>query len=156
MLVAIEGSELPGRRFESHDNVHVGLCIRRERPGSVTVPGRPWRALAIVPGDAATARWECEVVVQPAAVPDFAGPFVLGNRGDRHLALAWGDLLPDGTLQLFRGTKLRLDDVEPDVLRRAERAGQRLVARLCLTSPRGGPRSASVRPPDLLWTAEPT
>ena len=34
---------------------------------------------------------------------DFSGPFVRGDRADRHLGLAWGDAPGDGTLRLFRG-----------------------------------------------------
>ena len=44
---------------------------------------------------------------------DFSGPFVRGDRTDRHLGLAWGDVPGDGTLRLFRGAKLRLVDSIP-------------------------------------------
>lgn len=85
MLVLIEGSELPGRRCGPHGDVQ-GLCTRRGGARSVEVLDRPWRAFAIVAGDAPVVRWECEVVVKrAAAITDFGGPFVLGNRGDRHL-----------------------------------------------------------------------
>ena len=44
---------------------------------------------------------------------DFTGPAVGGDRTDRHLGLAWGDVPGDGTLHMFRGAKLRLVDVPP-------------------------------------------
>ena len=66
---------------------------------------------------------------------DFTGPFVGGDRDDRNLGLAWGDVPGDGTLRLFRGAKLRLVDVDPRVIEEALRPGHRLVARIRLTDP---------------------
>jgi hypothetical protein len=83
---------------------------------------------------------------------DFAGPFVRGDRTDRHLGLIWGDY--DGTeLHMFRGAKLRLVDVDPDVIAAARRPGHRLVGRLGLTDPGGNPVCARIR--DIVWSAEP-
>lgn len=158
MVVVIEATDLPGRRCGPHEDVHVGLACRGVKAPGVAVPGRPWKVVGLVPGDAPDARWECEVTVRTAVGQppfDFGGPYVQGNRGDRNLGLAWVDRLPDGTVELFRGAKLRLQAVEPDLIRAAERPGHRLVARLGLTGPRGGPRTASVRFPDLVWSAEP-
>ena len=77
---------------------------------------------------------------------DFTGPFVRGDRTDRHLGLAWGDVPGDGTLRLFRGAKLRLADVDPRLIEEAMRPGHRLVARVRLTDARGNPVCAR-RPP---------
>jgi len=160
--VVIEASHLPGRRRGPdsegrwYENVHVGLCSRSADAVAVVVPGRPWLAVGLVPGDTPEARWEFDITVKPAAgMTDFGGPFVRGNRGDRHIGFASGDLLANGTLHLLAGAKLRLDDVEPDTLRAAGQAGHRLIARLALTGPRSGPRGASIRPPDVVWSAEP-
>jgi len=87
---------------------------------------------------------------------DFSGPFVRGDRTDRHLGLAWGDVPGDGTLRLFRGAKLRLVDIDPRLVEEALRPGYRLVARIRLTDPRGNPVCARVHSPALTWSAEPT
>ena len=83
-----------------------------------------------MPGDAPSARWEVTVTVRRDQEGfDFGGPFVRGDRADRHLGLAWGDVPGDGTLQVFRGAKLRLADVEPGLIEEAH-----------------APRSAAPRP----------
>jgi hypothetical protein len=80
---------------------------------------------------------------------DYGGPFVRGDRTDRHLGLAWGDVPGDGTLRLFRGGKLRLADVGPGLVEDAMRQGRRLVARVRLTDSRGNPTCTDVQ-----WSAE--
>ena len=75
-----------------------------------------------------------------------------GVRDDRHLGLIWGDLLADGTLKVFRGAKLRLVDVDPDLIEQALRPGHTLVARIRLTDARGNPICARVHPPYLTWS----
>lgn len=118
-------------------------------------PGRPWGLTALVPGDAARARWDLEVIVKERADGlDFGGPAVRGRRGDRHIGLAWGAMPNEDAFELFRGAKLRLDAVDAAIVREANRPGMRLVARLGLTDAQGYPRCASVRPPDVVWTAE--
>lgn len=86
---------------------------------------------------------------------DFSGPYVRGDRGDRHLGLAWGDAPGDGTLRLFRGAKLWLVDVGPGLIEDAMRPGHRLVARVRLTDAKGNPVCARLRPPTIAWSAEP-
>jgi hypothetical protein len=121
------------------------------------MPGNPWAATEPVPGDAAAARWEAQVTVKegPEGGFDFAGPFVRGVRDDRHLGLAWGDLPGDGTLRLFRGAKLRLVDVDPELIEQALRPGHKLVARIRLTDAKGNPICARVHPPYLTWSVTP-
>jgi hypothetical protein len=162
MTVLIEGSELPGRGCQpeadgpEHENVHVALLTKGKDRPALAVPGKPWLAAEPVPGDAPEARWELDVLVRGAADGyDFTGPFVRGGRIDRHLGLAWGDLPGDGTLRLFRGAKLRLADVPPEVIADAMRPGWRLVARLRLTDAKGNPVCARLRPPYIAWSAEP-
>jgi Family of unknown function (DUF5990) len=86
---------------------------------------------------------------------DFGGPAVRGKRGDRHIGLAWGAMPAADTFELFRGAKLRLDAIDPAVVRAADQHGKRLIARLGLTDAKRHPRCASVRPPEIQWTAEP-
>ena len=56
------------------------------------------------------------------------------------------------TLDLFRGAKLRLVDVDPALIERALRSGHKLVARIRLTDARGNPVCARVHPPYLTWS----
>ena len=109
-----------------------------------------------MPGDAPSARWDVTVTVRRDQDGfDFGGPFVRGDRADRHLGLGWGDAPGDGTLRLFRGAKLRLADVEPQLIEEAMRPGHRLLARVRLTDARGNPVCARLRPPAITWSAEP-
>lgn len=162
MTVVIEGSELPGRVCQPepdgwrHQNVHVALGGRSTDRPAVTVPGRPQMGIEPVPGDALAARWEMPVTVKRDDDGfDFAGPFVRGGRDDRHLGLIWGDLVDDETLELFRGAKLRLVDVGPELIEQALRPGHTLVARIRLTDARGNPICARVHPPYLTWSVTP-
>ena len=159
MTVLVEGSELPGRTCrpgpdgEGHQNVHVALGGRSTDRTALTIPGKPGMAIEPVPGDAPAARWEVPVTVRRDDDGlDFAGPFVRGARDDRSLGLAWGDVPGDGTLRLFRGAKLRLADVDPDLIEQAMQPGHKLVAHIRLTDANGNPICARVRPPYLTWS----
>jgi hypothetical protein len=102
----------------------------------------------LVPGSATAARWQFDIPLRIADDgADFGGPPGRGKRGDRHTGLAWGEVAADGTFRLFRGAKLRLDVINPEVLRQAAEADHRLLARHRLTDPKGNPPCASVRPP---------
>ena len=56
---------------------------------------------------------------------------------------------------MFRRAKLHLSSLDVDLVARAAEPGQHLVARLALTDARGGPRCASLRPPQIDWSPEP-
>jgi hypothetical protein len=162
LAVLIDGYDLPGRTCRpepggaGHRNVHVALAGKSKDRPALVVPDRPGLAIEPVPGDAESARWELPVTLRRDADGfDFTGPFVSGPRDDRSLGLAWGDVPGDGTLQIFRGAKLRLVDIDPAVIEAAMRPGHRLVARIRLTDPRGNPVCARVHPPALVWSAEP-
>jgi hypothetical protein len=160
--VLIDGYDLPGLTCDPgpgltvHRTVHVALSGHDQDRPYLDMPGRGGaRALEPVPGDAPSARWEAPVTVRRGDDGfDFAGPFVRGGRGDRHLGLAWGDVPGDGTLRLFRGAKLRLVDVEPGLIEAAMRPGHRLVARIRLADGKGNPVCARVHPPALTWSVE--
>ena len=123
LTVVIEGFDLPGLTCrpepdgQPYRNIHVALSGRRndgrrgngeDRP-ALLVPGTPGLATEPVPGGAASARWEVPVTVRRGKEGyDFSGPFVRGDRTDRHLGLVWGEVPGAGTLRLFRGAKLRL------------------------------------------------
>jgi len=161
LVVVIEGYDLPGRSCRpgpdgmGYHNVHVALPSRsKDRPG-LAVPDRRWQAAEAVPGDAPSAWWEVEVTIRRGDDGiDCGGPFVGGDRTDRNLGLAWGEVPGDGTFQLFRGAKLRLVDVDHGTVEDAMRPGHQLVARVRLTDARGNPICARVRPPDIAWSAE--
>ncbi|MGE5290201.1 MAG: DUF5990 family protein [Micromonosporaceae bacterium] len=161
MTVVIEGFDPPGLTCKpepdgsGHQNVHVALYSRaKDRPALVIVPSGPWLATEPVPGDSPSARWEFPVTVRRGTEGfDFGGPFVRGDRTDRHIGLAWGDVPRDGTLRLFRGAKLRFADIDPGLIEEAMRPGRRLFARVRLTDAKGNPVCARVRPPGVVWSA---
>jgi hypothetical protein len=141
--IVVRGEHLPGRRFEEHDDVHVGVQVGAEPVG-------------LVPGDADAAEWAVDVrtVVGPDGAVDFRGPAVHGTRGQRFLYLTWGDTA-GGRFAMFRRAKLVLDAVDPSlVAAAADPDGAALVATVDLTDGRGGPRCARVDPPALRWTVE--
>ena len=115
-------------------------------------------AVDLVPGDAAEANFEFDVDVLPDDTGgwDFRGPYVHGKRGERFLYLTWGDHPPGGAFTMFRRAKLHLSSLDSALIAAATAPAHRLVARLALTDARGGPRCASLRPPAISWTAEPT
>jgi hypothetical protein len=160
MIVVIEGSELPGRTCRpepggpGHENVYVALGGKSEDRAALTMSNKTGMAIEPVPGDAPAARWEMPVTVKRDEDGfDFAGPFVRGVRDDRHLGLIWGDLQGDRMMCVFRGAKLRLVDVDPELIERALRPDHKLVARIRLTDARGNPICARVHPPYLTWSA---
>jgi uncharacterized protein DUF5990/uncharacterized protein DUF5655 len=153
LTVVIEGSDLPGRSWppgaaEEYHNVHIALCTKSSERPALVVPGKPWLATEPVPGDSQSARWEVPVTVRRDAEGfDFSGPSVRGDRADRNLFLAWGDVGHDGTMRLIRGSKLRLLDVDPRLIEEVMRPGHRLVARIRLTG--------NLEEPALTWSAGP-
>jgi hypothetical protein len=162
LTVVIEGFDLPGLTCapepggQVHHNIHVALTGPGNGRSALAVPGSRWLAIEPTRGDAPSAHWEVPVSLRRDADGfDFTGPFVRGDRTDRHLGLAWGDVPGDGTLRLFRGAKLRLVDIDPAIIEQAIRPGRRLVAGIRLTDARGNPVCARVRPPALTWSAEP-
>jgi Family of unknown function (DUF5990)/Domain of unknown function (DUF5655) len=167
ITVVIEGTELPGLTCQPesdgivHRNIHVALATRAkgiaEGQSWLNVPLKPGLAAQPFPGDAKETRWQVTVTVRGSADDgyDFTGPSVGGDRTDRHLCLVWGDVPGDGTLQLFRGAKLRLVDVRPDLITEAMRPGYGLVARVRLTDDKGNPVCARLRPSHITWSAEP-
>jgi hypothetical protein len=149
MQVTIEGFDLPGRCCGPnpdggvYENVHVGLRCRKD-------------AIELTPGDAETARWDFDITVKPGSTSaiDFGGPFVHGRRGERCVYLQWGTVDATG-FTLFRAAKLKLDEIDRRVIDSATRPGHRLVARIGLTDAKGHPRCASVKPPNIEWSAAP-
>jgi hypothetical protein len=155
LTVVIEAFGLLGRSScagpdgPTFRNVHLGLrSTSKDRPSLVT-PGHPWQVTEPVPGDAQSARWEVEITVRRGDDGlDFGGPFVRGDRADRHLGLVWGDVSADGTFRLIHGSKLKLADVAPALVTEAMRPGSRLVAQIRFADAQGQP----IRPADLVWS----
>ena len=140
MLLVIEARDLPGRRFASYDDVHVGIQVRRD-------------PAEMVPADAPTARWESELRrVDVGGTLDWRGAAVQGKRGDRFVYLTWGSRRPGGTFEMFRRAKLMLDRVDPSVLDSVGDDGV-LRAEVSLTDEKGGPRCARVDPPAIRWSS---
>jgi hypothetical protein len=150
LTALIEALSLPGLNWPAeaggeYGNVHIALSAKATERPALAVPGKPWLATEPVPGDAPSARWAAPVTVRRDADGfDFSGPYVRGDRADRHLFLAWGDVRSDGTMRLIRGSKLGLGRVDPRLIEDAMRPRHQLVARIRLTGT-----------PGLTWSAEP-
>ena len=104
--------------------------------------------LDLQPGDATEAVWTVDCSVDGT---DVRGPYIQGRPGSRFIYLSWGSLDGD-VFTTFRRAKLMLADVPAAVLDAAAVSGL-LVGRLGLTDGKGQPLCASVRPPQIGWTA---
>jgi hypothetical protein len=143
LRVRLEGTNLPGRIFCEHQDVHVAVQCRSDPVDAVR-------------GDASEAVFEFDVdILQSDDGWDFRGPYVHGRRNERFLYLTWGDRPPGADFSMFRRAKLHLSCLPPDLISGAAAPGHLLVGRLSLTDGRGGPRCASVRPPAITWSADP-
>src|SRR5262245_16866753 len=122
VIIEIRGHDLPGRicgptpEGGEYEDIHVGLARAND-------------AIGLVAGDAESARWELEVKVKegPDGGFDCTGPSVFGKPGERHLGLRWVAVGDDGSMFVFRATKLRLNDVGLELTTRAVEGGGRLV-----------------------------
>lgn len=137
MRVEIHGTRLPGSTFAGYEDVRVGLRTRDE-------------VVELVAGDAQRAFWSVDVRVRELddGTFDFTGPAVAGRRGDRSVKLAW----LDGSGELFRAAKLRLDRVALETVADALRNDRTLVATVTLTDAKGGPTCASVPDTLISWS----
>jgi hypothetical protein len=142
LSLRIIGRDLPGRRFACYDNVHVGVQRHAREEVFNATPGDADEAAFVFDVDAVTTK-EGEI--------DFRGPFVQGKRGERFVYLTWGAVDPDGRFEMFRRAKLRFSDMDPTYVERALTTGAPIEGTLGLTSTRGGPLCASVRPPIIQW-----
>jgi hypothetical protein len=151
--IRIEGTGLPGvffgpraDRSGERPNAHVGVQSR----------GRRGELLGLVRGDSPSATWTLDcTAARTAAAVDLKGPYVQGPPGGRFIYLSWVDVAETGDPTMFRRAKLWLEGLPGDAVEAAI-AGGVLVGRLRLTDERGGPLFASVRPPRISWTAEPS
>ena len=139
--VVIRGKRLPGARFMEKSAVRLGIQRNRE-------------VLNDIPGDSAEAVFTALLrVVRPAdGGLDFRGPYVFGTRGDRFLYLCWGERR-DGTWVGFRRAKIKLGHVPREVWDSAINEGRAVVGQLELTDARGGPKCASLKPDEVMWSA---
>lgn len=146
MRIRIDGTDLPGRdcppghNFPGYSDIHIGMQTKR----------RPPELLDVQSADAAHVTWTIDCQVDGT---DIRGPYIQGRPGDRFIYLNWGGVDAGGQQQMFRRAKLMLSDVPAGVLDAAVKSGL-LVGRLGLTDAKGQPRCASVRPPDIRWSAQ--
>ena len=143
LRLRLVGHSLPGRRFSCYEPVVLGVQRGRE-------------VVDLVAGDAGAAVFALtvEAVLRDGAL-DFRGPYAHGKPGDRFLYLSWGTLAPDGRFAMFRRAKLRLADIPAAAIERALAGDVMLEGTLGLTSDRGGPLCAAVRPPRIAWRTSP-
>ena len=136
--VRIIGERLPGRTFEDHTNVHVGVQ-------------RGTEVVQVQPGDAASVKFAFGIVLRELEDGglDFRSPFVHGSPGDRFFYLSWGGVDADGTFTMFRRAKLMLAAVPTGLI--TAKTGS-IEAYVGLTDGKGGPLCAAVRPPTINWS----
>ena len=136
--VRIIGERLPGRTFESHTNVHVGV----QRGDEV---------VQIQPAEGSSVKFSFGVVLRELEDGglDLRSPFVHGKPGDRFFYLSWGNVGDDGSFEMFRRAKLMLAAVPSGLI--SAKTGS-LEAYLSLTDAKGGPVCAAVRPPAINWS----
>jgi hypothetical protein len=137
--IKIVGERLPGRTFEEHNNVHIGVQRGQE-------------VVQLQPGDAPTVKFAFGIVLreQEDGTLDFRSPFVHGKPGDRFFYLSWGDVDDDGAFTMFRRLKLMLAALPQGLV--TPKTGT-LEGYLTLTDAKGGPRCAAIRPPEINWSS---
>ena len=88
-----------------------------------------------VPGDAPEAHWRLDVSVgvDERGAFDFGGPYVAGHRDERCLYLRWLRRDVEGNDVLFRAAKLRLYEIDRELVQAALEPGSALVGRIGLT-----------------------
>jgi hypothetical protein len=87
--------------------------------------------------------------------PDFAGPFIQGRRGERHIAILIGTLAGDAESCWTRGVKIRLEAITLHLIAEARSRGNGvLTARFAGRSRDGGPSCATVPAMDGGWRVE--
>ena len=136
--VRIVGERLPGRTFESHTNVHVGV----QRGDEV---------VQLHPAEGPSVTFTFGIVLRELEDGglDFRSPFVHGSPGERFFYLSWGDVGDDGAFTMFRRAKLLLSAIPSGLV--TAKTGL-LEAYLSLTDEKGGPVCASIRPPAISWS----
>src|SRR5665811_999943 len=124
MLIVVNGTSLPGTRFEGRAGIRVGLRVGHE----ITDP---------VAADALDAHWMTDVRARPLDDGyDYVGPAIRGRRGERFLGLAW----VDDTGEIFRALKIPLRGIPPNLVDDALKAGKvPITATIRLTDDNGGP-----------------
>lgn len=138
IAVRVHAHNMPTDWCRDHGVTQLGLSRAKE-------------VVAAVSTDHAAADFDLtvDVVSKPAGL-DFRGPHVFGRPGERFLYLNW-TCAPGGTGG--GRVKLQLAHADPELVESALTGGT-LVADLDLTSTKGGPVYASVRPPALTWRFE--
>ncbi len=140
MLVMVNGTSLPGTRFERRAGICVGLRVGDE----ITDP---------VAADALDVHWMTEVRVRALEDGyDYLGPAIRGRRGERCLGLAW----VDETGEIFRALKIPLRGIPPHLVHDALDDGNvPITAAIRLTDDNGGPLCATIPKDRIEWALGP-
>lgn len=135
----IEGHDAPGSSCPGPDGIGLGIQQGREVVG-------------VLPSSTPAPRFIGELsMVSDGEVTDYRGPYVHGPKGDRFLYLTWLHLKSRESMARI---KLKLSDIDPELLATAARDGKVLLGRVKLTNRLGKPASGSVRPPEVEWTLD--
>lgn len=137
IAVRITGVDGPDRSCPGPDGIALGI----QRKQDVLDP---------VPSSSDAIVFDAEIEVVPAdGGADFRGPYVHGPKGDRFLYLAWVTVREG---EMVARIKLKLADIDPDLIAQAIRDGGTLAVQVRLLNAQGKPASGSVRPPAVTWS----
>lgn len=137
--IRIEGYDAPGKSCPAPDGIGLGIQEGQEVVGVLmsSEPAPRFRGhLDLIPTEDGFA---------------LRGPFVHGPAGDRFLYLGWIHLKGR---QIMSRMKLRLSDIDPEMILQAQGEGAVLVGKVKLTTEQGKPASGSIRPPLVTWSVE--
>lgn len=139
ITIQLRCHSFPGRRFDSFENVHLGVQRKQE-------------IVEETAGDAGYKVFDLPVFFDKnkAGMPDFKGEFVHGKLGDRFLYLVWFDKKAEGNV-MFRRAKISLQHLAQTALQTAIDTGLPIVAEISLTDRKGGPVCAGLK--GVVWTA---
>ncbi len=139
ITIHLHCSNFPGRAFDFHSNVHLGV-----QRGDETI----WET----PGDTTACTFDVPVQVgeNKDGSPNFLGPFVHGPVGGRFLYLVWFNKI--GGLKMgFRRAKVNLQHLGWPTINAAIFTQKNIEATLTLTDKKGGPVCASLKPEHINW-----
>ncbi|HEX5068663.1 MAG TPA: DUF5990 family protein [Vicinamibacterales bacterium] len=150
LRVAVECTELPGRRFLDA----MDPAVPRKEPVYLGIQkGRD--VIDQVPADRPHAEFMAEFRVgkKKNGAPNFLGPYAQGSADDRFFYLSWGVRTESGQFAMFRRLKIRLGHLTWNQIRKAANSQVPIAVALRLTDAKGGPLCATPPATHIKWHA---
>jgi hypothetical protein len=138
--IEIVCTKLPGLRWGDRGPIHLGIQQGREVP-------------ELTPANLERIVFHCEFRVRKHTdgSANFLGPFAQGPRAERFIYLVW--VVMDGTkpAAMLGRVKLHLNHIQWTQVEKAAARKKPIKVTVPLTSAKGGPVFASVRPDAAKW-----